>query len=325
VIRSLYVENGNVLRQDLSDDEIAACARTGKGLLWVDIGDDSQQARSLLQDAFNAHPLAIEDCFNGRVDTPKVDDYEDYLFIVSQSITYNQPAHMLDIIEIDMFLGRNYVVTSHLGPVEELEAHFDRACANEHLTNRGADMLAQTILDALIDRLLPSVEELDEELDRMEEQVLNRPTREVLPRVLLMRRLTLRLRRSILPQRDVVNRLSRGEFPNLIRREALIFFRDIYDHTVRIEEILDSIRDIADSVLSTYLSAVNNRMNEVMKTLSVVTAIFLPLTLIASIFGTNLDYSTLGVEATHGFLWMLVSMIVITVGMIGFFRHRGWF
>jgi magnesium transporter len=325
MIRSLYLENGGEVREDLSHDEMAKVVSSGKGLLWVDINQDEPDAHVLLHEVFHAHPLAIEDCFNQRVDTPKVDDYEDYLFIVSQGITYDRREQALNMVEIDMFLGPNYVVTSHIVPVTELEAHFDRACANEHLVNRGADMLAQTILDALIDHLLPSVEELDEELDQMEEQVLNRPTREILPKVLLMRRLTLRLRRSILPQRDVVNRLSRGEFPNLIRRDTLIFYRDIYDHTVRIEEILDSIRDIADSVLSTYLSAVNNRMNEVMKTLSVVTAIFLPLTLIASIFGTNLDYSTLGVEATHGFVWMLVSMVLISGAMIGFFRFRGWF
>ncbi len=299
--------------------------RSGTGLLWVDINEDTEEARHLLRDVFHAHFLAIDDCFNGRVDTPKVDDFGDHLFIVAQSIRYDRDRASLDLTEIDLFLGQNYVVSSHIIPVPELNDHFDKACLNEHLVNRGADMLAQSILDALVDNLLPAVEGIDEELDAIEERIIDKPDRKVLPLVLQLRRHTMRLRRSILPQRDVVNRLSRGEFGKVIRQETLIFYRDVYDHTVRIEEILESIRDVADSVLSTYLSAVNNQMNEVMKTLSVVTAIFLPLTLIASIFGTNLDYSSVGVDLAHGFVWMLVAMIALAGGMIFYFRRHGWF
>lgn len=325
MIRSLYLDRAHGFAQGLPMEEMTDAVGSGGGLLWVDISEDSEDARRLLRETFNAHHLAIEDCFNGRVDTPKVDDYDDHLFIVSQSIDYDSTEKQLNITEIDIFLGPNYVVTSHIRPVLEIDELFDRACTNEHLINRGSDMLAQAVIDVLVDRLLPSVEQLDEALDGMEERVLERPDRELLPQVLLMRRLTMRLRRSILPQRDVVNRLSRGEFPKLIRQETLIFYRDIYDHTVRIEEVLESIRDVADSVLNTYLSAVNNRMNEVMKTLSVVTAIFLPLTLIASIFGTNLDYSSLGLTLEHGFVWMLLSMVVVAGGMVLYFRRRGWF
>jgi magnesium transporter len=278
-----------------------------------------------MYDTFGFHPLAIEDCFNGRVETPKVDDYESYLFIVAQSIGYEQQDRQLEISEVDIFLGKNYVVTSHVAPSPEVEELFAKACKNEHLVNRGADMLTQAVIDALVDHILPAVESIDEELNSIEEQVVDKPDRDVLPNVLAMRRLTMRLRRSILPQRDVVNRLSRGEFPNLISARTLIFYRDIYDHAVRIEEILESTRDVADSALSTYLSAVNNRMNEVMKTLSVVTAIFLPLTLIASIFGTNLDYATLGITFNHGFAWMLGSMVIVAAAMIFYFRRRGWF
>lgn len=325
MIQPLYLDEHNVLQQEIPLADLHALVHEGRGLLWIDIDDESEEAHFVLNEVIHAHPLAIDDCYNGRVDTPKVDDYESHLFIVSQSIRYNALERDLALKEIDIFLGPNYVVTSHLGEVEELQQLFDRACVNDHLMNRGADMLAQAILDSLVDRLLPTVEEIDEELDQMEERVLESPDRKVLPQVLLMRRHTMRLRRSILPQRDVVNRLSRGEFPALIRPQSLIFYRDIYDHAVRIEEILDSIRDVADSVLNSYLSAVNNRMNDVMKTLSVVTTIFLPLTLIASIFGTNLDYSSLGITITHGFVWMLVSMAVLAGGLILFFRHRGWF
>jgi magnesium transporter len=325
LIRSLYLDGIAGFTQDLTPEEMAKAIDSGHGLLWVDISEESEFARELLSETFHAHPLAIDDCFNGRVDTPKVDDYRDYLFIVSQSVEYQRLSKELTLTEIDIFLGPNYVASSHIVPVQEIDELFDRACANEHLIDRGSDMLGQTIIDALVDRLLPTVEEIDNELDAMEERVIEKPGREVLPEVLHMRRLTMRLRRSILPQRDVVNRLSRGEFPRLIKQETLIFYRDVYDHTVRIEEILESIRDIADSVLNTYLSAVNNRMSEVMKTLSVVTAIFLPLTLIASIFGTNLNYSSTGLRSEHGFFWMLLAMAILASAMILFFKKRDWF
>lgn len=325
MIRSLVYEGGHEPR---SATGIAACkeaAAKGTGLLWIDIDEDAPEVRAMLRDVFGAHDLAIDDCFNGRIDTPKVDEYPDHLFIVSQSIHYLSEDKRLLLTEIDLFLGSNYVITSHVGPVPEIQELFDRAAGNGYILSRGADMLAQAVLDALVDRLLPTVEQIDEELDTMEERVLGKPDPEVLPMVLLLRRHSMRLRRSILPQRDVVNRLSRGEYPELIRSNALMFFRDVYDHTVRIEEILESIRDVADSVLNTYLSAVNNRMNEVMKTLSVVTAIFLPLTLIASVYGTNLDYSSAGLRYEHGFLLMLASMLALAGLLILYFRRRGWF
>jgi magnesium transporter len=192
------------------------------------------------------------------------------------------------------------------------------------MLSRGADFLAHTILDSLVDLLLPAVEEMDETLDALESLILAEPDKQHLSQVLLLKRNTLRLRRTILPLRDVVNRLSRGEF-ELIHREALIFFRDIYDHIVRVEEMLEGLRDLADSALSSYLSAVNNRMNEVMKALSVVAVIFLPLTLIASIYGTNLDYSVFGLRFEHGFLVMLALMAVVALGLMTYFRYRGWF
>lgn len=324
-MRSLFVDADGNQVQHLDRRDIELALRSEGGLLWVDLNDNGAASRELLGEVFHFHQLAIDDCFNGRIDTPKVDDYGDYLFVVSQSISYRHPARQLAIGEVDMFVGANYVVTVHVAPVPELDELFDRALTNDRLMTRGADILAHMVLDCLVDRILPVVEAIDSDLAEMEERVLSRPDREILPAVLHMRRLTMRLRRSILPQRDVVNRLSRGEFPRLIRRESLIFYRDVYDHTVRVEGVLEGIRDVADSVLSTYLSSVNNRMNEVMKTLSVVTAIFLPLTLIASIFGTNLDYSSLGLKLDHGFAWMLGSMVLVASAMVLYFNKRGWF
>jgi magnesium transporter len=321
--RAIYLE-GERVRDGLQPDEIAAALRSKAGVLWVDLPEDDPEGPSLLHDLFGFHALAIEDCLNGRVDTPKIDDYEDYLFIVAQSVAYAGRGERLDLTEVDIFLGPNYVVTSRQKPVASVDELFATASTNPHLLSRGADFLAHTILDGLVDLLLPAVEEMDEHLDDLEQRVLERPDKALLPEVLLLKRNTLRLRRSILPERDLVNRLSRGEF-GLIRQEALIFYRDVYDHIVRVEEMLDGLRDLADGALSSYLSAVNNRMNEVMKAMSVVAVIFLPLTLIASVFGTNLDYSPFGLTLKAGFWLMLAFMFSIAGIMIVYFRRRGWF
>ncbi len=274
---------------------------------------------------FEFHPLAIEDCFDGRVETPKVDDYGAYLFIVTQSVRYTGPLERLQLNELGLFLGENYVVSVHQNKIDTVEALFDRVAQSGHLMTRGADFLAHAIIDSMVDQLLPAVEELDEQLATLEQSILEQPTKEQLSEVLMLKRNTLRLRRSILPQRDMVNRLSRGEFGNLIRSDALIFYRDVYDHVVRVEELLDGLRDLADSALSSYLSMVNNRMNEVMKAMSVVAVIFLPLTLVASIFGTNFDYSVFGFTLPGGFIYMLVAMGLITAVQIYVFKRRGWF
>jgi magnesium transporter len=201
---------------------------------------------------------------------------------------------------------------------------FETAVENNTLLRRGSDFLAHTILDGLVDRILPAVELMEEQLDVLEARILEKADKSLLAEVLLLKRNTMRLRRSILPQRDMVNRLSRGEF-SLISQDALIFFRDVYDHIVRVESMLDGLRDLADGALSSYLSSVNNRMNEVMKAMSVVAVIFLPLTLVASIFGTNLDYSPFGLTFRGGFWLMLAGMLLLSGVLVLYFRRRGWF
>lgn len=322
--RSIYLSAANELTSDLSPSDLESAVTGGKGVLWLDLRDDGPEAQRLLTDVMGFHHLAIEDCFNGVVDTPKVDDYRDYLFIIAQSVVFDSATARLDLGEVAIFLGANYVVTLRPQPLPAIDELFQTAQENQHILDRGADFLAHTILDTLVDLMLPAVEEMDEKLDELMESILEEPQKHLLSQVLLLKRNTLRLRRSILPQRDMVNRLSRGEFSHLIDGEALIFFRDVYDHTVRVEEILDSLRDLADSALSSYLSVVNNRLNEVMRALSVVSAVFLPLTLIASIYGTNLDLSPLGLEFEHGFMLMIALMLVIAGFLIAYFRRRGW-
>jgi magnesium transporter len=216
------------------------------------------------------------------------------------------------------------VVTVHEEEISGIEDLLHRVEDGGHPLERGAGFLAHSILDRLVDQLLPAVESLDEHLDQVEIRVLARPSLDQLRATLLLRRNALRLRHAVLAERDMVNRLARGEFPELIPEEALIFFRDIYDHLVRGETLVEGLRDLADGVLNTYLSSVNNRSNEVMKAMSIVAVIFLPLTLIASVFGTNLDYSLFGASFDGGFYLMLAFMLLIAGALVYYFKKRGW-
>jgi magnesium transporter len=209
VIRSVFLAPGGELKSGLERHEVQAALADGNGLLWVHVSAQPDHERQLLSDVFGFHQLAIDDCFNGRVDTPKIDDYGSHLFIVSQSVTFHSRGEPLDLDEVDLFLGPNFVVTVTEDPVASVEELLERATTNPALMNRGADFLAHTIIDSLVDLMLPAVEEMDEALDNLEQEILNKPDKRYLPEVLLLKRNTLRLRRAILPQRDMVNRLPR--------------------------------------------------------------------------------------------------------------------
>jgi magnesium transporter len=325
VITSFHRSTDGDIRRDLSPEEMARALEMPGDLLWVDLErPEPEQARSLLDGVFSFHHLAVDDCLNRHIDTPKIDDYGGYLFVIVQGIHFHARSERLEITELDLFLGPNYVVSYHSHPLAAVDDVRRRVGEDGPLAGRGADFLAHALLDALVDQFQPLVEEMDQVVAGLEEEVLANPQQRVLQEVLLLKRNAQRLRRTLLPQRDVVNRFARNEFPRLVREEMHIYFRDIYDHVVRVEEMVDSLRDLADNVLNIYLSAVNNRMNEVMKVLSIVAAIFLPLTLISGIYGTNFEnVPELGWQ--WGYFGMLSTMALIALGLVAFFRWRKWF
>jgi magnesium transporter len=293
-------------------------------LVWVDLSAPTPQEVAVLTAVFHFHPLTIEDCLNRFVDPPKVDDYGDYLFVVSQGIVFSALRETVVTTELDLYIGRSYVVSFHQQPlaaVTEVRSRCERAAL---LPARGPDWLAQALLDALVDQLLPVVEQLDDELAHLEDEALANHHTQLVERLTTLKRSTLRLHRLIAPQRDVINRCARGDFPHLVRSETFMYYRDIYDHLVRLEGMLDGLRDVGDSVMATYLATLNNRMNEVMKALSVVGTILLPLTLIASIFGTNFG-PTYFAWGWPGFIGMCVVMVLGAALGTAWFRQRGWF
>jgi magnesium transporter len=319
---AFYLAPDGSLLDQLSTEQVRSFLATGEGLLWMDMEDVTADDTELLSNVFCFHPLAVADCVSKNIHPPKIDDFQHYLFIIVHGINYHIESEIVETTELAFFLGKNYVVTSHDVPMRSVSSMLDRVRKDGRLMRRGADFLAHDLIDALVDNIMPTIEEMDEKNDQLEAQALHEPKRETLTSIMQLKRSILALTRVILPQREIVNRLSRGEYA-LISERAQIYYRNIYDHLVRIEMLTLGLRDMTESVLSTYLSSVSNRMNEVMKVLTLIATIFIPLTFIAGIYGMNFANMP-ELEWRYGYFSILIVMAVIGISLVVYFRRRSW-
>jgi len=315
--------------QRIEDRErLAEICREGDGLLWVDLvvtDGEEHEVEAILRDVFHFHPLTIEDCVSPQIDPAKLDDHGEYIFVVAQALAPYQRGKELRAVEADFYLGPNYVVSCRREEVHAIDRFRELVEKEPQPLDHSADWLLHALLDGIVDDYLPAVDAVDEAIEEVEEEVLSRPDQRILRQIILIKRNTLRLRRAISPQREIMNRLSRGEFPKLVSQDHAIYFRDVYDHLVRVEYLVEALRDLADGALNTYLSAVSNRLNEVMKVLTAAAAVFLPLTLISGIYGMNFSENQFpGFDQPWGFAVVVGAMFVIALGLLAFFRYRRW-
>jgi magnesium transporter len=230
---------------------------------------------------------------------------------------------IVDTIELNAFLGENFLVTSYLGSqMPPIQAIWKRVARDERLYAHGADFLLHAILDEMVDAINPLIDQMDEEIEDIEDEIISTPQPPMLERILDIKHRTMNLRRIISPQREVMNRLSRDDFPQ-IAPQSRIYYRDIYDHLVRIQDMTESIRDLISGSLDIYLSATSNRLNEVMKALTIVSTIFLPMSFVAGVYGMNFQFLP-EITWKYGYLFVWVVFISIFVGMLAFFKKRGW-
>lgn len=317
-----YLAPDGELHQNLTEDQVKSSLASGDGVLWVDIPETSSEDGQFLDRVFGFHALAIEDCVSTNIHPPKVDGFADHIFIIVHGVNYAVESEVVETAELALFLGANYLVSSHSYPLLSIEDVKQRVERDGRPMRRGADFLAYAILDALADNVLPTVDKMTQIAEEIEEDVIRQPQQPTLEAILKLKRSAVRLHRVMAPQREVLNRISRGDFAS-VGEEARIFYRDVYDHVVRIEDMNQTVRDMADNALATYLSSVANKQNEVMKVLSIVAAIFLPLGLVTGIFGMNfanmpelnLPWGYYGVLGLIGFAILLVT---------GLFWARGW-
>ena len=326
MIRSLYRPPDGPLRTGLSTDELPPVLREGVGLLWVDLCDEPHPAcEEILVNVFGFHPLAVDDALN-ESHVPKVDDWGSYVYLVAHGSAFEPAGEgIFDSLELDIFLGPNYVVTHQRRPIAAVERVWGLCLRNERHVRLGAGRLLYWLLDELVADYMPAVDGLAEMVDEIEDQLFAEASPELIERVFSLKRALLRMRRVIAPQREVLNKLARGDFA-VVSPEDRMFYRDVYDHLVRLFDLSESLRDLVGSVLETYLSVINNRMNEVMKTLTVITTMFMPISFIAGFFGMNFFGPTVEMRAWTGYLAFaltLVVMVAAPIGMVLWMRRRG--
>jgi magnesium transporter len=327
MIRSLYYVPGAPLRTNIPAHEFAKHIRQRRSLLWVDFSGEPPETCLPILQSFGFHPLAIEDALQ-QTHSPKLDDWGNYLYIVLNylAVTHNGDEWNTDIDELDIFVGKNYIITHHDFPLPAVDETWNSCLRDPRSLQDGADHLLYKIADKLVTGYMPAIERIDETIDQIEDQIFDRPSPQTLERLFALKRVLLAMRRILLPQREVMNKLARDDY-QVIDPKDRIFFRDIYDHLVRLHDLNESLRDLVGGALETYLSVINNRMNDIMKTLTIITTLFMPITFITGFFGMNFF------EASGGMLqWTARPTFTLTIFVMLFFpfamylwmRRRAW-
>lgn len=290
--------------------------------VWVDITSSSQpEIEPLLEHRFHFHELAAEDAISPTTQ-PKYDAFPGYDFFVFRSIVLDVQAHKVDSVKLSCFLGTNFLFTVHHCEMKAIETIWNRLAQDTRMATRGVDFLLHAVLDILVDSHFPLLEEIEERTDEIHELIFSVPSQSLLNQLLKFKRDLNVIRRHSLPQRELFNQLSRGD-AQFIHKDHLIYFRDLYDHMFRIGESIDVERDLATSTMEAYLSVVANRTNDIMKVLTIISTILLPINTVAAIYGMNFEIMP-ELHWHHGYLFALSLMVVIAALMLTWFGQRGW-
>jgi magnesium transporter len=290
---------------------------------WLDLTDPSINDLKELRRLFNFHPLALQDTeqFGQR---PKLDDYDDYIFLVYFGAYRDHPADAEPLREVHMYVSGRFLVTVHRGPLPPLDKQ------REQLHGRvlhSEQFLIYRVLDTLTDSFFPMLSDMDDEIDTLEASIVETPTQPDLERLFSLKRQLVAMRKVITPQRDLFARSvdQIAELPGLTVDER-DYFRDVYDHLIRISDLIDSYRDLLSGATDLYLSTVSNRQNEVMKQLTVIATVFLPLSFITGFFGMNFGYMVTHV-INHEWTFFVIgigSMVATGIALLFYFRRKGW-
>jgi magnesium transporter len=290
--------------------------------LWVDIQEPvHEEVEPLLEERFGFHELAAEDSLSATT-LPKYDSFANYDFFIFRTVDVNLSVHAAETYKIAAFLGRNFLFTVHRRPLRAIDDICNRLPNDRRLLERGPDFLLYSIVDQMVDAHFPLIEQIEEAVDDLQDRIFENAEDAHLDELLHLKRDVNVLRRHSLPQRELLNQISRGD-AKFIQQQHLIYFRDVYDHMFRISETIDVDRDQMTGTMDAYLSVVANRTNEVMKVLTIFSATMLPLTLIAGVYGMNFEHMP-ELHWLHGYPFALFLMIGTAIVMLGWFVRKGW-
>lgn len=316
---SAFIYERKVSKVEFSIEKLKQLLNKKGITIWIDLHNPTKKEHQQVKDLFNIHPLVIEDCSKTHT-RPKIELYKDYNFIVTNGIHYNQKD--LSILEFDFIIGRNFIISNHFGPAEHIEQLKHDTQRLEHVMPKGADFMLHAIIDREVDNFFPFLDMIEDELEGLEDSILKNPSPAVLKSVLNVKKHLLTLRKSTIPMREVVGILAKRDYP-FLSQEAEAYFRDVYDHLIRINDMTDSFRDIVSSTTEIHLSVVSNKLNEVMKVLTVIATIMLPLTVVTGIYGMNFENQP-EFSWRYGYFFSLGLMALIAITMLLYFRRKGW-
>lgn len=307
--------------ENVSRDAVADLLARGDANLWFHFDAPTEAEIRFLQEDLKIHHLTLEDVVNQN-QRPKIESFEDYVYIAIHPLMHSK-KWQIEPSELDLLLGRHWIVSVHYGPLPGL---IENSHVHERLGNaldRGSDFLLYTLVDLVVDSYFPILDEIEDEIDSLEDRLLARARSADMSRLLAFKRSLVHVRRAVGPQREVFNQLTRHEFP-FVRPENLVYFRDVYDHLLRITEELDSLRDILSSALEVHLASTSNQLNVTMKRLTAWGTIFVVITAIAGIYGMNFRFMP-ELEWRYGYFAVISGMVLISLALYFYFKKGGYF
>ena len=317
--RVLLRRNNGTIERGADQRSLGEALKDPQSLLWLDAESESPEALHAMGTQFNLHPVTIEDLIN-KNQRPKIEEFEQYTFLVIHSLrTIRRDEVETD--ELHMILKTNCLLTVHDQPMETVKRIFDRCSADPALVQHGSGFLLYLLSDAVADAFFPVLDSLGDEIDALEDAVIAAPARARMHRIFEVKRVLVHLRKIVSPQREVFNALSRRDSLYIAPNTA-VYFRDVHDHLVRAYEIIDSYRDLVANTLDAYLAGVSNRLGQVMKQLTVIATIFMPLSFLSGFFGMN--FTAIPFDRSWLLGLVLATMLGLPAAMIFFFVRRGW-
>ncbi len=315
----IWDETGKITKEGDDRDAVANFNPNDNLRLWLDIENHGKEEIDWLGTIFNFHYLALEDCINLN-QRSKAEEYDGYMFFVLH-ISFLGSDERVETDELHAFLGPQFIVSVHKNPMDIVDACFARCKGELHTLEKGCDFIFYMLSDHLVDKYFPLLDNIEDELDDLEDKVISSPNREFLTKIFLLKQDLVKLRKIIGPLREVFSLIYRREH-ELIKEKTYLYIRDVHDHLVRIHDIIDTYRDMLGNMLDVYLSTVSNNLNQIMKRLTLIATIFMPLGFIVGFFGMNFEKIPFGSPILLALA--LIICLLLPAGMIFWFYKHEW-
>ncbi len=324
----VYRKGAEKVEENFTEEDLPELLADETNVVWVDLrgesADEAEEAKDLLTNVFKFHHLTVEDCLETR-NQPKVEGYSDYIFFIVHGVKPEETSSANFVTkELDGYLGKNFVVTFHVERFRSIKNVKQQIRASNFVCKRGAAYLLHQILDQLVDLYMPIVDDFDRNINELEERVfvMKKGGTVILEDIMDLRRSVARLKRISARQLEVLYRISHGEFPQ-IPEQILPFYRDVHDHLLRITDLAESYRDLVGGLFDIHFSVTANKTNDIIKFLTIFSAVILPLSLIAGIYGMNFENMP-ELKSRYGYFLTIAIMIVVAFTLLVYFWRKGW-